>query len=323
MERHRFNVIKAPLEGMNLVEAAAGTGKTWAITSLYLRLVLEQKLVLSEILVVTYTRAATHELKQRIHQRLQDALLAFELGTSSDDVVINALLRQFPNHQEAISCLRHALASLDESVILTIHGFCDSALKNGAFEGAMPFEPEILIDDTTNLTEVFNDFWRQNIYSADRLWVSWLKSIGVSQADDLVETFKGLTGRPYLTFESLNDAPDLAPYERNLRTTLEIVIDLWRTDREAITNIFETDPILNRAGYRITSLPKWFGDMDRLLAVEDPDFALYGKFDRFSRFQQSFINTATNANAQAPKHDFFEVCDELAECFQALSDAYE
>ena len=323
MELHHFNVSKAPLEGMNLVEASAGTGKTWAITSLYLRLVLEQKLPLSQILVVTYTRAATHELRNRIYHRLQTALVAFELGSNSSDVVINTLLRQFPNHKEVISCLRHALASLDESVILTIHGFCDSVLKDCAFEGAMPFESEVIVDETNNLTEVLNDFWRQNIYSSDRLWVSWLKSNGISQADDLVQNFKGLTGRPYLNFESLNQIPNLAPYESNLHTIYKTTTNLWCSYREEIVKILEDDASLNRVVYRKTSLCKWFGDMDRLLSVKNPDFNLYDKFERFSRFQQSFINSAVNANTDAPQHIFFETCDELAQCFALLSDVYE
>ena len=81
----------APLEGMNLIEAAAGTGKTWTIIALYLRLLLEQELSVRNILVVTYTRAATRELHQRIRKSLGQALSSFESGECFEDPLLKEL----------------------------------------------------------------------------------------------------------------------------------------------------------------------------------------------------------------------------------------
>ena len=80
------------LQGVNLVEAAAGTGKTWTITVLYLRLLLERDLPVARILVVTYTRAATGELRQRLRDALVAALEAFERPTVCTDPMIAPLL---------------------------------------------------------------------------------------------------------------------------------------------------------------------------------------------------------------------------------------
>ena len=71
-----FNILKHPLEGTTLIEASAGTGKTYTIAGLYLRLVLEKDMEPGNILVVTFTRAATEELRDRIRNRLREALLA-------------------------------------------------------------------------------------------------------------------------------------------------------------------------------------------------------------------------------------------------------
>ena len=68
-----FDVQTAPLTGRNLIEAAAGTGKTWSIEHLFVRLVLEQGCRVDEILVVTFTEAATDELRDRVHRRLLDS----------------------------------------------------------------------------------------------------------------------------------------------------------------------------------------------------------------------------------------------------------
>ena len=81
-----------PLQGVNLVEAAAGTGKTWTITALYLRLLLEQDLPVARILVVTYTRAATGELRQRLRDALVAALEAFGHPEAWADPMIGPLL---------------------------------------------------------------------------------------------------------------------------------------------------------------------------------------------------------------------------------------
>ena len=86
---------------MNLVEAAAGTGKTWAITSLYLRLLLEHRLTVANVLVVTYTRAATRELRGRIRERLRQALDALEYGVVKDDPVVRTHLENCADHTQA------------------------------------------------------------------------------------------------------------------------------------------------------------------------------------------------------------------------------
>ena len=82
-----FNLHTAPLEGATLIEAGAGTGKTYTLASIVLRLIVEQGLGIEEILVVTYTKAATEELKTRVRSRLNEAKLAFEGETAVDDVL--------------------------------------------------------------------------------------------------------------------------------------------------------------------------------------------------------------------------------------------
>ena len=83
---------EVPLSGVSLVEAAAGTGKTWSISALYLRLVLESDTAVPNILVVTYTRAATGELKERLRTALTQAIAAFEDDTAGDDPLLAPLL---------------------------------------------------------------------------------------------------------------------------------------------------------------------------------------------------------------------------------------
>ena len=74
--------------GRSLIEASAGTGKTWTLTALYARLLLERELAVGQILVVTYTTAATAELRERIRARLAELLALYEGGESGDDFLV-------------------------------------------------------------------------------------------------------------------------------------------------------------------------------------------------------------------------------------------
>ena len=121
-----FDLPRTPLRGSNLIEAGAGTGKTYAVAGLYVRLILEAALPVREILVVTYTLAATAELKDRIRRKLRDALNAFGRKGGEDDFLLG-LLRSAPDaaaRSEARARLRAALRDFDEAAIFTIHGFC-------------------------------------------------------------------------------------------------------------------------------------------------------------------------------------------------------
>jgi len=158
-----FNAIQCPLSGVNLIEASAGTGKTHALTSLYLRFILEQKLAPRQILVITYTKAATAELKRRIRKMLQEAQTAFATGIATD-AFLQAVLEQYPavlQRKRITGRLALALTNFDETAIHTIHGFCQRILLENAFESGTMFDAE-LIDNQQSLEQEFvEDFWRR------------------------------------------------------------------------------------------------------------------------------------------------------------------
>jgi exodeoxyribonuclease V beta subunit len=116
-----LDVSSCPLIGTTLIEASAGTGKTWAICGLVLRLIVERGLPVQEILVVTFTKAATAELRERIRARLREML-----DQHPEELIKNRL--------EA------ALAAFDEAAIFTIHGYCQRALGDAPLTAGQPFE---------------------------------------------------------------------------------------------------------------------------------------------------------------------------------------
>ena len=134
-----FDLVKSPLEGTNLIEASAGTGKTYTIAGLFLRLLLEQNLAVEHILVVTFTEAATEELRDRIRTRLREAVAAYS-GGPTDDAFLAGLMEQSPDRKASLRILRQALRNFDQAAISTIHGFCRRVLHENAFESGIPVE---------------------------------------------------------------------------------------------------------------------------------------------------------------------------------------
>ena len=132
------------LDGIQLIEASAGTGKTYTITQLFIRLLVEKKINIEHILVVTFTEAATAELRDRIRSMLRKALEVFEQG-KSDEPFFKALLDRV-DAQKAREDIDLALKSYDLAAIHTIHGFCRRILTENAFESGVPFDSEIVKD---------------------------------------------------------------------------------------------------------------------------------------------------------------------------------
>ena len=113
-EMKTFDLLKSPLEGTNLIEASAGTGKTYTIAGLVLRLVLEQNLAINEILAVTFTEAATEELRHRIRQTLKTAEDALKRGGSEDEFLA-AFVKKFRKPGNKAQQLNEAIRDFDPS----------------------------------------------------------------------------------------------------------------------------------------------------------------------------------------------------------------
>lgn len=172
-----LNPLKLPLQGQQLIEASAGTGKTYTLSALYLRLLLghqqlfdqgERLLLPTDILVMTFTEAATAELRERIRLRLQEAKLAFQGGTSADPL-LSALLNEFsPNDYElCVQKLNLAIEWMDEAAIFTIHGWASRMLRQHAFDSLSLFE-QTLVEDIYQLKlDACKRYWRQVYYALE------------------------------------------------------------------------------------------------------------------------------------------------------------
>jgi exodeoxyribonuclease V beta subunit len=144
--------------GVTVLEASAGTGKTYQITNLVVRLVAEQRLPMSQILVVTFTRAATAELKDRIRERLAQAAQALRTGAGSDAFLQGLVQRAGEQRGDWWLRVAQAQEAFDQALISTIHGFCQRVLQQHAFETGAEFGLELLSDDSEIVEQLVDDW---------------------------------------------------------------------------------------------------------------------------------------------------------------------
>ncbi len=157
--------------GLHLVEAGAGTGKTYSLQTLYLRLVLLEGLDVREILVVTFTKSATAELRERLQKVLRETLEGLRGDALSPEERVQRMLdlaraARIPPDEQSRR-LRQALLDFDLAAIFTIHGFCGRMLERFAFETGQPFDLEPQESGATELRRLCRDWWRRNIFFAD------------------------------------------------------------------------------------------------------------------------------------------------------------
>jgi exodeoxyribonuclease V beta subunit len=189
-----FHALTVPLEaGVTLVEASAGTGKTFAITRLLLRLLLERKVSqLSQVLIVTFTAKATQELVTRIRATLRAADQVWSATPPVREPANDDLFALRERHGEAGGeIVRRALASLDDLAVSTIHGFCQRMLAESALESHVPFRTTFIQDETEPLTRAARDWARVRVmFDADA-------SSRVAGEKDAIESWVGKLVSPY------------------------------------------------------------------------------------------------------------------------------
>ncbi|MCP3958061.1 MAG: exodeoxyribonuclease V subunit beta [bacterium] len=223
-----FDLQATPIEdGVTVVEASAGTGKTYCLTGLVLRLLLERRVRdVSELLVVTFTNAATQELVERVRGALREAseLLAGE--GSTDDPFLLHLAETHRGDNESARVLREALVAFDDLTVSTIHGFCRQVLEENAFETGVPFETELLENDAPLLLDAARDVWRRRLYGASAL----VSALAVEQGWT-PETFLAdyRTWRRHPHTEILPEPSSLEAATAELDRARDQVCEVWDT----------------------------------------------------------------------------------------------
>lgn len=265
-----------PLHGSRLIEASAGTGKTFTISALYVRLVLghggaaafSRELMPPEILVMTFTDAATQELRDRIRTRLTQAALFFREEIAAPDDLIGQMRADFPEEQwpQNASKLEIAAQWMDEAAVSTIHGWCQRMLREHAFDSGSLFTQTLETDHSDLISEVVRDYWRQHCYSLDGAALAWVANAwGTPDAlqKKLIGLLKhpGSQARQDITLSSL-----LQGILQEQRTQLQALKAPWQTWADELREIFD-GACRNKQVNARRFQPRWYNRWCDLLST--------------------------------------------------------
>jgi len=307
-----FDPLHTPLEGTLLMEASAGTGKTHTIASLFVRLVLEKALEVDRILVVTFTEAASAELKERIYARLSDTLAAME-GRPCKESFSEEMGQRHGRDPKARLKILTAIRNFDRASIGTIHAFCYRMLRENRFESGLRFDAGLVTEAGVLRQNAADDVWRKEMACLDeRVAALWVRNL----TPERLAILAGRYGGPDTHLTPHGDMPDLLPLVGMLSLSEERVKEIWREDRKTLCTLLRTDTRLNRNILRSATLEKGFRELDAWslgLRTALPD--ILGKLSPWE------MQRATKKGASTPQSPLWEACGALQEARKTLDEA--
>ncbi|MCP4721782.1 MAG: UvrD-helicase domain-containing protein, partial [Desulfobacteraceae bacterium] len=323
------------LEKITLIEASAGTGKTYTITTLMARLI-AQGFPVESILVVTFTEAAAAELKLRIRGRLSQCLAADwpgdpgpgESGASGEpenakgtgEAPVDELTQFFsdqPDPDLIRQRLAHALTCFDQACIMTIHSFCFQTLKENAFESGAYFDMELLTDSSSFFNQVCMDFFMTRINDLDPLMLKFLSQKGVTP-ENFKSGFRQVVTRP-----GIDIIPKAAEFKDVIDSYGEVtqkIHALLKTEKESIIGLIQAHKGVDKRSYTKKNLPKWLDISLEMLETHGRDalFDMVEKGDHLFKFTRTRLAAKTKEGQAPPVHEFFDLCEELLELSRVM-----
>lgn len=314
----RFDALTAPLAGTLLIDASAGTGKTYTIAALVVRLLLERGLELKEILVVTFTEAAAEDLRGRIRQGIRKAAIAFETGCGAD-AFQQGLLASRPDHARAAARLNLVLRNFDEAAVFTIHGFCQRVLAEHSLETGVLFDSELVADLRDLLRRIVEDFFRASFYQDSLLVVGYcLKFFGPEPMRKRLGNLYGredVEVRPHLDGEAIRK--QLAIAESDYRAAFARAAEGWPDRREAVRTFLLESGALKGNQYKPESVKVWLAALEAVLGRAEPPVEL---FEKFGKFTPEALRGGLKKGFEPPSEPFFDRCGELQEAHRRFDE---
>ncbi|MBW2483847.1 MAG: exodeoxyribonuclease V subunit beta [Deltaproteobacteria bacterium] len=315
-----FDLIRTPLAGINLIDASAGTGKTYTICGLVLRLLLEKDLSIEQILVVTYTEAATEDLRGRIRQLMRQALDA--LIFPANDEFLQKYIATVADHKEASRRLSDAIRSFDEAAIFTIHGFCQRMLLENSFESNTLFDTELVPDASYLVQEIIKDFWRRTFSGSSDLFCQY--AADKLTPDKLQEFLAPLLPHPFIRFTPAIDFPagcaGFSDSEMEYIDAYSNVCRKWAEAGPEVSDDLRNSPRLKRNIYKMTTVSGLISEMTAMAAACSPSLDL---FDKFILFTAGKIKSSTKTKETPHIMPFYEQCELLYQAREKLATGYD
>lgn len=263
IKKNRFQPSESPTGKIIAVEASAGTGKTYNIVRTYLRLLLESgkkypEKAVERILIVTFTIAATLELKDRIRsllinvREIMNSDLALPESRDIDEDVLSIIKSYDPALVK--KTVSFALSNFDRAAVHTIHGFCHSTLSRFAFESGLSFKPELTEDVTELLDRSVQNFWRRHFLYEEEDFVQYLfsRKVSTEKFRRIVESCLRMNAEDIISpsAPALNEKDGRKIFD-TIKSQYSSLKEKWSSAKPEMIEYFrDQDKILNGQRYR-------------------------------------------------------------------------
>ncbi len=318
------------LSGTRLIEASAGTGKTYTIAALYVRLILghvadnelpRRELLPPDILVVTFTEASTKELRDRIRARLTQTARFFRQQAVDSDPFLEQLRAYYTDSNQWGACARRlelAANWMDESAVYTIHSWCNRMLQQHAFDSGSLFRQEVNTNDAELLNEVVRDYWRTFFYPLPEFSCPAVFKLAKSP-EDLTQLLKPLLSETEAWGLDCEDADLVAVFkiwgdwEQHRRSLETKARSLWLNNQKTIETVLNNASAnlwLNGNQYRVATFNSKLAELALWAKIGiNPDIDTLVKFG--SQKLQSGLVKAHQDKAVELSHEAFQALDDF------------
>ncbi|VFP86941.1 RecBCD enzyme subunit RecB [Candidatus Erwinia haradaeae] len=306
----KLQPLTLPLKGEIIIEASAGTGKTFTIGLIYLRLLLGlgqqsdfiRRLSVEEILVVTFTEASTAELRTRIRSNIHELRIACMRRHTSNPVLAQ-LISKITDLPQAISNLLIAERHMHAAAIFTIHGFCQRILHMKTFESGVLFKQELLIDETSLQRQATFDFWRRYCYPLPHQIARIVRQLWVGP-EQLLETLSPWLYREEILLKTTHDIHESIEQQHSkIIERIKHIKQAWLSAPN-IQELLEKSSI-NRRSYNRKNLPYWLDSITKWANTETVDYFIVKYLANFS--QRELLNNS--AQMEQLNHPIFQQID--------------
>lgn len=306
--------LRLPLTGDRLIEASAGTGKTFTIATLYLRLLLglgaqaafPRPLTVEEILVVTFTEAATEELRGRIRANIHQLRVACLHG-ASDNPLYARLLAEIDDTRQAARWLLLAQRQMDEAAVFTIHGFCQRMLNLNALESGTVFERQLIEDESLLREQACADFWRRHCYPLPRDIAEMVREVWKSPRALLSEIDHYLRAEAPVIKSPPAGAETLTSRHQHNLQRINAIKRMWQQAVDDLPPLIERSGI-DRRKFNRGNQARWVGKISAWTQEATRGYALPQALEKFSR---TFLHSCVKAGGVVPEHRLFDAIDAL------------
>ncbi|VAX76719.1 exodeoxyribonuclease V subunit beta [Buchnera aphidicola] len=259
-----FNTKEIPNYGISLIEASAGTGKTFSIILIYLRLILNigikksysRPLSINEILIVTFTRASKNELKQRIKKKIYQL---YEICTYQKKEIkdLEEIVQEIKDFKKISKILKKVKKNIDLIMIYTVHSFFRYILLEQKFLCKKIISKKILPNIKKIQLDATKDFWRKYIYILDKNIVNLLFDKWKTPEKLLEHIYLWINQIDIKFKYNFDKKISLKKQYNNIVEIIKITKSTWNQENKEIKKLIRKLP-LNKKIYNKKRITEWF-----------------------------------------------------------------